>query len=351
MDDDDNSTVQFGCAYLFIIMFFCGLACADPVREIDLPQTKWNILTDKKIKARLGHQILYRGGILFPGFNSIEDDFGELSALYVNTEGNELLVISDRDGQWLKADIQYTETGNLDAIHYRSHGQLVNEWNEPLTDVEAITRYDDQYLLSFDDRGFILSYDMQFRHPRIFGMLPDFVIQKNGGIEAIAYVPDVGLVCIAEKQLVPVHWFSDKVLAEQQVPRNQTRAMWIFSEDGKIRSLLAYHTDNFHPSDAIVLPSGNLLVIHRPDFSGKNRLRLVCVLKETLLTAKIMVHGQTVLELSEQDKNHVLDNFEGLASFSRDNRDFVFLLSDDNLNPVQKTLLLLFELNLQGEYR
>jgi hypothetical protein len=75
-------------------------------------------------------------------------------------------------------------------------------------------------------------------------------------------------------------------------------------------------------------------------------MRLVCVPKETLRQADVVVHGRTLVELTARGKNQVLDNFEGLASFTRDGREFLFLLSDDNFNPEQKTLLLLFELML-----
>ena len=311
-----------------------------------LSQTKWDILKDEEVKTRLSDQILFRGGVWFKGFNISDGGFGELSALHVTRDGSTLLAISDHDGQWLRADILYTATGELDSIRYSAHGALLNESGKPLLDIEAITQIEDRFLLALDDRGLIMSYDAELQDPQVFSTLPDFVLQKNAGIEAITYVENVGLVCIAEKQCTPLRWFSDDALARQRVSRDQTRAMWILSEDGSVRKTLAYHSDNFHPSDAVTLASGNMLVIHRPDFTGKNNMRLVHVSKETLLRADIMVHGETLIELTTRGTNQVLDNFESLASFTREGREFLFLLSDDNLNPGQKTLLLLFELNL-----
>jgi hypothetical protein len=101
-------------------------------------------------------------------------------------------------------------------------------------------------------------------------------------------------------------------------------------------------TENFDISDAVILPSGDLLVLERKFslVSGVGiRIRRVA-LKD--IAPGALVDGPSIFDagLSEE-----IDNMEGIDAHVTDEGDTVLtLVSDDNFSLIQRTLLLQFTL-------
>jgi hypothetical protein len=101
-------------------------------------------------------------------------------------------------------------------------------------------------------------------------------------------------------------------------------------------------TDNFDISDAVILPSGDLLVLERKFslVSGVGiRIRRIA-LKD--IAPGALVDGPAIFDagLSEE-----IDNMEGIDAHVTDEGDTVLtLVSDDNFSLIQRTLLLQFTL-------
>jgi hypothetical protein len=101
-------------------------------------------------------------------------------------------------------------------------------------------------------------------------------------------------------------------------------------------------TDNFDISDAVLLPSGDLLVLERK-FSLLEgvgiRIRRIA-LKSVAPGA--VVDGPSIFDA---DLNQEIDNMEGIdAHITSEGETVLTMVSDDNFSMIQRTLLLQFNL-------
>jgi hypothetical protein len=101
-------------------------------------------------------------------------------------------------------------------------------------------------------------------------------------------------------------------------------------------------TDNFDVSDAVLLPSGDLLILERK-FSWLSgigiRIRRIA-LKSVAPNA--VVDGPSIFDA---DMGHEIDNMEGIDAHVTPEGDTVLtMVSDDNFSMLQRTLLLQFTL-------
>jgi hypothetical protein len=101
-------------------------------------------------------------------------------------------------------------------------------------------------------------------------------------------------------------------------------------------------TEKFDISDAVLLPSGELLILERKFswFTGINiRIRSI-PLKS--IAPGALVDGPV---LFDADLGHEVDNMEGLdAHVTADGETVLTMVSDDNFSLLQRTLLLQFTL-------
>ena len=107
---------------------------------------------------------------------------------------------------------------------------------------------------------------------------------------------------------------------------------------------MGYRTaPKFLPTDAAALPNGDVLVLSR-HFSvlGGARVRLERV-PAGAIGAGAVLQGALVARF---ERPLTVDNFEGVAAVQgEDGETLVYILSDDNFNFLQRTLLLLFRLH------
>ena len=101
-------------------------------------------------------------------------------------------------------------------------------------------------------------------------------------------------------------------------------------------------TDHFDISDAVLLPSGELLILERKFswFTGVNiRIRAIPLRS---IAPNALVDGPA---LFDADHGHEIDNMEGIdAHVGPDGETVLTLVSDDNFSMLQRTLLLQFTL-------
>lgn len=151
----------------------------------------------------------------------------------------------------------------------------------------------------------------------------------NAGLESLALLPDGRLVAIAEE------------FPPEQDPT--VTAAWI-GRPGAWRPIAYRPGAGLLPVDAAALPDGALLVLERSfsifgGFSG----RLVRVPAAQLAAPAIgaVLQGDELLRLAAPLPS---DNYEGLAVLRREGRTLLAIISDDNENRLQRTLLLVLEL-------
>ena len=264
---------------------------------------------------------------------SAEPAFGGLSGLDVTDDGR-LTAVTDR-GHWFTASIVRDRTGRLVDLTDPALGPLLDPQARPVAgewrDAEALERMPGgDWLVSFEGRHRVWRYAAEtgglqgrptpFPTPKGIAAAP-----LNGGLEALTPLPDGRVL----------------MLAESLRRTGGSRAGWLV---GQRTEPLGYRTErDFKPTDAALLPNGDVLVLSRYfKLLGGFKARL-----ERIPAGAIQ--GGAVLKgelLARFAPPLTVDNFEGVAvARDGDGATLVYILSDDNFHFLQRTLLLLFRLD------
>ena len=101
-------------------------------------------------------------------------------------------------------------------------------------------------------------------------------------------------------------------------------------------------TDNFDVSDAVLLPSGDLLVLERKvSWLAGIGIRIRRIALKSVAPGAV-VDGPSIFDA---DLGHEIDNMEGIDAHVTDEGDTVLtMVSDDNFSMIQRNLLLQFTL-------
>jgi hypothetical protein len=278
-------------------------------------------------------RLLWRGGIMMTA-NSRH--FGGWSDLHVSPDGKSLTSISD-EGAWLTATIEYDGEANLAGLSNARIGQLHGLDGRLIAskaeaDAEAMTRLPDgSWLVAFERDHRIWRYRTLTATPTPFDGPADLVRQPtNGGIEGMLALDDGRVIAISEEySLQP-----DTVVGWIGTPTAGGRYQW--------RTFNYATIPNFRPTAIAQLPDGSFGMIERAfDIVRGVRCRVM------RFDAAQLVAGGTVKaeELARLASPYVVDNLEGLAATKGARGEtLLWLISDDNFNPLQRNILLLFEL-------
>lgn len=266
----------------------------------------------------------------------IEDQamgFGGLSALHIGDDLR-LTAISDV-AHWMTARLVLQNGRPLGLAELRT-GPLRDGAGQPLPrghggDAEALARLPDgTWLVGFERWHRIRAYRTLDGPGSFIEAPPGLELAPgNGGLESLAVLADGRWLAIAE-QLRP--------------PREPLlRQAWI-GGPGRWRRFAYRPQDGFEPADAAPLPDGGALVLERSFsiFAGFGG-RLVRLSADQLRTAGDgpVLEGEEILRLAAPLPR---DNFEGVTVFSVGGRTLIGLVSDDNENMLQRSLLLVFAL-------
>jgi hypothetical protein len=277
----------------------------------------------------------YRSGLIL---TSQFRGFGGLSGLRLDARGERFISISDR-GNWFTGRIVYNgrEMTGLDDVEA---APMLGPDGRPITargwfDSESIA-LDGPFvyiglervnqLLRFDfSKGFTRSRGEVMPLPPAAKKLP-----FNRGLEALVMVPKglplAGtLIAISERGL---------------------------DHDGNLMAFLIggpapgqfslRRTDNYDVSDAVLLPSGDLLVLERKfSFLAGVGIRIRRIALKSVAPGAV-VDGPSIFDA---DFGHEIDNMEGIdAHVSPEGDTVLTMVSDDNFSMIQRTLLLQFTL-------
>jgi len=285
-------------------------------------------------RVRFG-SLEYRSGLVltssFPGF-------GGLSGLRLDAKGERFIALSDH-GSWFTGRIVYqgrAMTG-LDDVEA---APMLGPDGKPLAargwfDTESIA-LDGSFVyvgiervnqvVRFDfAKGFTRSRGEVFPMPPAVKKLPN-----NKGLEALVFVPkgfalEGTLIAISERGL------------------DRDGNLIAFLVGGPTPGQFSVRrSQNFDISDAVLLPSGELLVLERKFslLSGVGiRIRRIALKS---LAPNAVVDGPAIFEA---DLGEEIDNMEGIDAFVTPEGETVLtMVSDDNFSLLQRTLLLQFRL-------
>lgn len=268
--------------------------------------------------------------------------FGGLSGLALSGDGQTLVAVSDT-GYWFIADLVEDENGRLTGLKDGIMADLLRPdglapQGRAQSDAEALSLdlKRGRAYVAFEGRHRVWSYAFDpAKNLRQLLRISSKTVDDagaltaqpgNGGVESLFWYEGAGLFALSEE-------LGDKAWG---------RVGWRLKPGPPIA--FRYQAPlPYVPTDAAVLPDGRLVIVNRRAslFSG--------------FSVKILLADMPALEAGGTLAGHVIaklggskvhDNFEGVAA-RRDTqgRTVIYLVSDDNMNRLQRTLLLKFHLD------
>ena len=260
--------------------------------------------------------------------------FSEISDLAYDKEKHNLFMISD-EGKLFTFKAKFSEKITLlephDAVKLRKkHGKKFKKWRR---DSEGLTLDgENRLLISFEGKTKIAWFHKnsdkkgwQIKKYAIPKALRDNknLRSKNKSLEALAWHKKYGILTTTE-------WPLKKYHKKKQTLYALSGKKWHFKAEPEERSAI---------SAIEVMDDGNVLVLERSFISYLEPF--VVTLKKVILNdfKKGMCKTEVLLKMNSHQGWDV-DNFEGLA---RVGKNRYVMISDDNDNFFQKTLLIYFE--------
>jgi hypothetical protein len=289
--------------------------------------------TRDRSHVRFG-ELEYRSGLIL---TSRFRGFGGLSGLRLDAKGERFIAISDKGG-WFTGRIAYKgrEMTGLDDVEA---SPMLGPDGKPITsrgwfDTEALALDGSLVYVGLERVNQILRFDFARGFTRAHGELIQLPLgvrklPYNKGIEALVVVPK-GLPLAGT--LIAI---SERGLDAQ----GNITAFLI----GKTLGLFSVRrTENFDVSDAVLLPSGALLLLERKfSWLGGIGIRIRRIPLASIAPGAV-IDGPSIFEA---DLGHEIDNMEGIdAHVTPEGETVLTLVSDDNFSMIQRNLLLQFTL-------
>jgi hypothetical protein len=285
-------------------------------------------------RVRFG-SLRYRSGLIL---TSRFRGFGGLSGIRLDARGERFISFSDR-GNWFTGRIVYSGremTGLADV----EAAPMLGPDGRPITargwfDSESIALDGPFVYIGLERVNQVLRFDFSKGFTRSRGEvvpLPPAAkkLPNNKGLEALVMVPkDLPLagtlIAISERGL------------------DAGGNLIAFLVGGPTPGQFSVRrTDNFDVSDAVLLPSGDLLILERKfSLLGGVGIRIRRIPLASVAPGAV-VDGPSIFDA---DLNLEIDNMEGIDAHVTGEGDTVLtLVSDDNFSMIQRTLLLQFTL-------
>jgi len=268
-----------------------------------------------------GSKVRFEGGW---ALSSSHEGFGGFSGLVVDSENNSLVAISDK-GDWWQAsfDARAYLPPTAGIMQGYSPGAIADKKD---LDAESLIRFEGGFLVSFEH-----NHRLEFvKEAGTAGAAPPLAtidfggVSMNSGMEAITRL-DSGQVL---------------AFAERGRDGGGRQKAWLVSAD-KVDNIWFKPPVNFSPTDAATLPNGDVLVLLR-HFSAIDGVAIkVHRIKAAQIVSGATLIGEEILHLTPEFS---VDNMEGMDVVSLDgNTVRLVIISDDNFNSFQRTLLMMFD--------
>jgi hypothetical protein len=268
-------------------------------------------------------------------------NFGGWSDLVVSPDNRTLTSISD-NGAWFTAPIERDGNGNLTGVGQGTIGPLNDLKGRPLgrdkswADSEGMALMPDgSWLVSFERHHRIWRYPTLDGTPTAINLPANFDRQPdNGGVETLTGLPDGRIVAISEQYTLRPNMAVGWIGTPNAALAGSGGYLWDMFEYKKI--------PGFDPTAIRPLPDGSFVVLERAfDFFHGLRVRVVHF-PAAALKPDAVIEPE---ELARLEQPYTVDNLEGIAATTGEHGEtLLWLIADDNFNPLERNLLLLFEL-------
>lgn len=297
-----------------------------------------NITPSSQTKSFGKIKILDQKQLMYATVNGVK--FSEISDLAYYPKNQKLFMISD-EGKLFTFKAKFGNTIEiLDPIAAvklkKKHGKKFKKWRK---DSEGMTLDDEGHLLiSFEGKAKIAWFhknsDKQGQQIRKYTIPKELrnnkkFRSKNKSLEALAWHTKYGIVTATE-------WPLKKYDKKKQTIYALSGKKWHFKAEPEAKSAI---------SAIEVMDDGNILVLER-SFTGYLNPFIVTLKKIYLNDCKNGMCRTEILLKMNSHQGWDVDNFEGLA---RVGKNRYVMVSDDNDNFFQKTLLIYFEVLVADE--
>lgn len=287
---------------------------------------------DRSVPGNQFGPLTYLGGL---ALDSPDRNFEALSGLTII--GNQIIMVTD-EGYWVTAKIESDEAGVPAGLSNARIGALLDIDGTPmltkrLADAEAVTLVGEDVWVTSERNQPIRAYaleDGSFSGPaRLpFGDVAPLSGSRNQGLEAMVHIT-TGLLA------------GETLIFLEEPPRRAAdpTAMRLMP-DGSRQHFAIRRQDDFAITGAAMMPDGDVMLIERR-FSWNDGIfmRLRHLPASDIATGA--VEGRIVLDA---DGGTLIDNMEGIAVTDHANGPIITLISDDNSNFFQRTVLLRFQI-------
>ncbi|KJC60469.1 twin-arginine translocation pathway signal [Bradyrhizobium sp. LTSPM299] len=297
-------------------------------------------------RVRFG-SLEYRSGLIL---TSPFSAFGGLSALRLDAKGERFISLSDK-GTWFTGRIVYrgrVMTG-LDDVEA---APLLGPDGKPITtrgwyDSESLALDGSIAYVGLERVNQVLRYDFAKGFTRASGEvvpLPAAArkLPSNKGLEALVFVPKE-----SSKESPKGLPLAGTLIAMSERGLDANGNLIAFLVGGKTPGQFSVRrTENFDISDAVLLPSGDLLILERKfSWLGGIGIRIRRLTLSEIAPGAV-VDGPDIFNV---DLSNEIDNMEGIDSHVTDEGETVLtMVSDDNFSLIQRNLLLQFTLVERG---
>ncbi len=278
------------------------------------------------------------GALTFLGglrLTSSHRDFEGLSGLTMR--GDTMLMVSD-EANWLQLRLQSDSSGKPTGIADAVIGPLLDTSGRPigskrLADAEAITQLGQEVWVTSERNRPIRAYTLgahglsgPARLP--FGDEAPLIERWNLGLEAMIHITEGPLE-------------GQTLVFLEDPPRSASAptAARLLS-NGEVIPFAVQRQDGFSITGAAMLPGGDVVLVERRfAWSDGIFMRLKLLLAQDIVSGA--AQGRILMQADGRSR---IDNMEGIAVSDHPNGPIVTLISDDNGNFFQQTVLLRFQL-------
>ena len=274
----------------------------------------------------LDPKLSWRGGLSLAAWSV---SFGGFSGLLVEKGGLDIIALTDK-ADVISASLTYSAQGKLQGIEKAKLSSLEVE-----SSISRLKRYDSESLTRLSDGSIIVSFERAHRFRNYAALnhsgntLPNPIAivhsDLNNGVEAVTDLPGNRFFAVAEK-----------------LRRQGGYRAWIY--DGQKWEILVYPRDRrWQATGATTSPDGSKVWLIERRFHGFSKgfesriveLEVSAITPGAFLKPKVLAHFGLGTDLGR--------NFEGISAVKRPNGEtWIYLITDNNFNPLQSTLLIAF---------
>jgi hypothetical protein len=282
----------------------------------------------------------WRGGLILSSRSTF---FGGYSGLSLSPDGKSFLAVSDA-GSWLSGELN-DQDGMLTGLHDTKIGAILQKDGRPLQkrghrDAEDLVsldggNLDGRYLIAFE--GFHRLAEYEFKKGELRGPIRRTGLPRqlktmsaNRGLEGVTLLrggPNAGALML---------------FAERLLDKNGDHTGAIMRGGKSYPVFLKRHAE-FDITSLASLSDGSLLVLERSFLPASLKLDIgVRLIPAKDIKPGARLEGEVIFEANQ---SLTIDNFEAIGvSEAKDGEVLITLMSDDNFNFFQKTLLIQFAL-------